>query len=161
VKRLKLIPVASHHAEDMFPVLAEPALYHFTGGLPPKDMESVQRWFSDLETRKSPDGTQQWLTWIVHLKTQNACIGYVQATVTEAEADIAWLIGTNWQGEGYAKEAVAMLVSWLREQRIKRLTAHIHPNHKASQWVAKSVGFFCTDACHEGEEVWAVPLDSK
>ena len=155
MKRLKLIPVARHHAEDMFPVLAEPALYHFTGGRPPKDMESVQRWFSDLETRKSPDGTQQWLTWIVQLEKQNAYIGYVQATITETEADIAWLIGTHWQGEGYAKEAVAMLVSWLREQRLKRLTARIHPDHKASQWVATSVGLFCTDAYREGEEVWA------
>ena len=161
MKRLKLIPVASHHAQDMYPLLTEPALYHFTGGRPPSNMKSVQRWFSDLETRESPDGSQQWLTWIVHLKLEKAHIGYVQATITEAEADIAWLIGTNWQGQGYAKEAVAMLVSCLREQRIKRLTAHIHPNHKASQWVATSAGFFCTDAYDEGEQVWAVSLDRE
>jgi RimJ/RimL family protein N-acetyltransferase len=159
VKRLTLTPVAGHHAEDLYPILAEPALYHFTGGQPPENMESVQNWFSALETRKSPDGTQEWLTWIVHLKTLDTPVGYVQATVTGAEAEIAWLIGTTWQGQGYAKEAVAMLVSSLKELEVKRLTAHIHPDHRASQSVATSVGLVRTGDYHEGEEIWAASLE--
>lgn len=158
MNRLILEPVTSHHAGEMFTVLADPTLYHFTGGEPPKNIESVRRWFTNLETRQSPDGTEHWLTWIVQLKEQNACIGYVQATISDSEADVAWLIGTSWQGRGYAKEAVALLKSRLANARIKRLTANIHPDHVASQQVASSVGLLRTGVTREGEEVWVASI---
>lgn len=118
----------------------------------------MRRWFSNLESRKSPDGKEHWLTWIVQHKGQNAGIGYVQATIVGSEADIAWLIGTHWQGRGYAKEAVALLMSRLTEYPLTRLTAHIHPEHIASQQVATGLGLTRTDDIHAGEEVWAVSL---
>lgn len=142
----------------MYPILADPALYRFTGGNPPRDSEWMEQWFSGLESRKSPDGTQDWLTWIVCLDNEVAPIGYVQATVTGAEADIAWLIGTAWQGQGYAREAVALMLDQLAERGVQRLTAHIHPEHHASQKVAAAVGLERTATCHEGEDVWASPV---
>ena len=154
------MPVASHHALDMYPILADPALYRFTGGQPPGNMESVQLWFSDLESRKSPDGTQHWLTWIVQIKEQQAPIGYVQATIAGCQAEIAWLIGTRWQGQGYAREAVVLLTAELKQHRVQRLTAHIHPDHKASQRVATSLGLIRTEASHEGEEIWTTSFDA-
>lgn len=155
MNRLYLKPVNREHALAMHPILADPALYRFTGGTPPRDAGWVERWFSGLESRKSPDSTQDWLTWIVFLNRQKIPIGYVQATVTGEEADIAWLIGTAWQGQGYAKEAVGLMVAKLAERRVQRLTAHIHPDHCASQRVAAAVGLERTGVSHDGEDVWA------
>ena len=156
--KLALVPVLRCHARDMFHVLADPELYHFTGGMPPESAEAVHRWFSGLETRKSPDGTEHWLTWIVQLRERDTSIGYVQATIRGARAEIAWLIGTPWQGRGYAREAVALLKSWLTRHDIEELTAHIHPRHRASQRVALSAGFLHNGAIHNSEEVWTAPL---
>ena len=159
MERLTLILVTRHHAPDMYPILADTSLYQFTGGQPPRNVDAVERWFSDLESRKSPDGTQRWLTWVVQLKEQKALIGYVQATITGVQANIAWMIGTNWQGRGYAKEAVALLTARLKQHAVKQLTAYIHPDHKASQRVATSIGLLRTGASHEGEEIWTTSFD--
>ena len=136
-------------------MLSDPELYRFTGGQPPADVDAVLRWFSALETRKSPDGSEQWLTWIVRLADTKASIGYVQATIKEGQADIAWLIGTEWQRRGLAKEAVSLLRDLLTDLNIRRLEAHIHPEHVASQGVAQWAGLRLTETFVDGEQVWA------
>lgn len=158
--RVTLVPVDRSHAPAMFAILADPALYQYTGGAPPDDAKAVERWFSDLETRLSPDGTEQWLTWIVQLHALDMPIGYMQATVASARADLAWLIGVDWQGQGYAREAAALLKTWLLENQIERATAHIHPDHSASQKIATALGLRCSGVFHEGEEVWTAQLVS-
>jgi len=152
--RLALVPVHRHHAWELFPILSDPQLYHFTGGQPPESLESIERWFANLESRISPDGTQHWLTWVVTLKGTGDSIGYVQATVTGLQADIAWLIGTPWQGQGFAKEAAITMKDWLASQQVERVTAYIHPEHSASQKIASSLGLRRTGAYHDGEEEW-------
>ena len=154
MSRLELIPVTGHHAEQMFCVLSDQELYRFTGGEPPASLEAVRRWFTALETRKSPDGLEQWLTWIVRLADTKVCIGYVQATVKDGQADIAWLIGTEWQGRGLAKEAVLLMRDLLAANSIHRLEAHIHPEHVASQRVARCAGLSLTEKFADGEQIW-------
>ena len=158
MSRLELIPVNRHHAESMFGILADQTLYKYTGGQPHGSKESLQQWFSALETRLSPDGKEQWLTWIVVQKERNTPIGYVQATIKGMQADVSWLIATSWQGKGYAKEAAAMLKSLLEACKIESLSASIHPHHEASQKVAASLGLRRSGASHEGEEIWAASL---
>ena len=136
-------------------MLSDQELYRFTGGEPPADLDAVRRWFSALETRKSPDGSEQWLTWTVRLANTRAFIGYVQATVKDGQADIAWLIGTEWQGRGLAKEAVLLMRDLLAGHNIHRLEAHIHPEHVASQRVARCAGLHPTEKFVDGEQIWA------
>jgi len=155
MQRLTLVPVDKSHAVAMFPVLTDTALYSFTGGKPPRSVVDVERWFSALETRLSPDGSERWLTWIVQLIETSTPIGYVQATVKDHQADIAWLIGVNWQGRGYGGEAVAALMSWLDDNQIDNVTAHIHPDHKTSQRIAQGVNLQPSGVFHEGEEIWS------
>jgi RimJ/RimL family protein N-acetyltransferase len=158
MNELTLIPVNRSHAPAMFPLLADPELYHFTGGTPPESREAVESWFSSLETQLSPDGSEQWLTWIVQLNGLAPAIGYVQATVAEGHADVAWLIGADWQGQGYARKAVGLLKAWLEENQIKQISAHIHPEHRFSQQVAMSMGMHGSGVLREGEEIWVAQL---
>lgn len=83
-------------------------------------------------------------------------MGTVQATVTAAGsvAEIAWVVGTPWQGRGLASEAAQGLVSWLGEQAVSTVVAHIHPDHRASAAVATAAGLTPTDEWQDGEVRW-------
>ncbi|MFF1960235.1 GNAT family N-acetyltransferase [Streptomyces sp. NPDC058220] len=73
-------------------------------------------------------------------------------------AEIAWVVGTPWQGRGIATEAARALVRWLDEQGVRTLIAHVHPDHGASAAVAAAVGLTPTDVWHDGEVRWRRPL---
>lgn len=158
---LRLEPVLASHAAAMYPVLRDRELYQYTGGEPPQSEAEVVAWFCALESRQSPDGREHWFTWVVHLDVSDAALGYVQATVREGTADIAWLIGVDWQGKGYAKEAVLALVSRLLASGTSSITAHIHPDHEASQGVARRAGLVFTGGVEDGEQVWALATDRQ
>src|SRR6185503_13248208 len=62
--RLDLLPLRPADAGEMVVVLADPALYAFTGGEPPS-VESLRRRYALQVVGQSPDGTETWLNWIV------------------------------------------------------------------------------------------------
>lgn len=78
----------------------------------------------------------------------------MQATVTGAEAEIAWVVGEAWQGRGLASEAARGLVAWLDERAVATVVAHIHPDHHASAAVATAAGLTPTDQWQDGEVRW-------
>ena len=86
----------------MVAVLSDPSLYEFTGGTPPTLEELTDR-YTRQAVGHSPDGTEQWLNWVVLL--DSAPVGYVQATVVGDSAEIAWVISPSVQGRGLATEA--------------------------------------------------------
>lgn len=69
-------------------------------------------------------------------------------------AEIAWVVGTPWQGRGIATEAVRALVDRLGAEGVRSYVAHIHPDHAASAAVAAAAGLAPTDERHEGEIRW-------
>ena len=148
--RLTLLPLEVGYAEPMAAVLSDPALYAFTGGEPPSVAVLEARYRRQLAGPGRPD--EQWLNWVI--KYDGALIGYVQATVIAGTAEIAWVIGTTWQGQGFAKEAAQGLVTWLRARRVGRIIAHVHPDHTASAAVAAAIGLARTDVLEDGEYLW-------
>lgn len=148
--RLALLPLQVGYAAEMAAVLADPDLYAFTGGEPVAADALAAR--CERQLAGSPDPAEWWLNWVI--RSDDALIGYVQATVTDGEAEIAWVVGTPWQGRGHAKEAARALVDWLRGQGIRTVIAHVHPDHRASALVAAAAGLSCTDQEQDGELRW-------
>jgi len=150
-----LEPLTRADAKEMVHVLGDERLYEFTGGHPPAVAELRER-YARWESRRSPDGSEEWLNWTVRRVDDRAAVGTVQATVTEGgrRAEVAWLIGAEWQGRSYASEAARALVDWLELRGVSVITAHIHPGHRASQAVARHAGLVATDALEDGEVVW-------
>ncbi|NNN35803.1 GNAT family N-acetyltransferase [Streptomyces sp. S3(2020)] len=141
----------------MSAVLSDPALHTFIGGAP-LTAEQLRARYERLVTG-SPDPTVSWLNWVLRRHTDDTLIGTVQATLTDRHhAEIAWIIGTPWQGHGLASEAARGLVTWLVRQYVRTITAHIHPDHAASAAVATAAGLTPTDEQHEGETVWRLSL---
>ncbi|WP_405840354.1 GNAT family N-acetyltransferase [Streptomyces sp. NBC_01518] len=150
--RLDLIPLSAAHAEEMAAVLASPSLHTYIGGAPLTPAALRTRY--ERLVAGSPDPAVSWLNWVIRLRTDSCLTGAVQATVTGAEAEIAWVVGATWQGRGLASEAARGLVSWLEEQAVPTVVAHIHPDHRASAAVATAAGLTPTDAWQDGEVRW-------
>lgn len=170
--RLDLTPLQVSDAEEMADVLADPALYTVIGGEPPT-VDTLSRRYALLTVGQSPDGQEQWLNWVVRLRGDHLtgredagrAVGTVQATVSGggACAEVAWVVATAWQHRGYAAEASQALVGWLRECGVDQVIAHIHPDHAASQAVARRAGLHPTTQVVDGEQRWAwlrAPLDA-
>ncbi|MFJ5677557.1 GNAT family N-acetyltransferase [Streptomyces sp. NPDC093097] len=155
-RRLDLLPLLVEHAEEMSGVLSDPALHTFIGGVPdgPRELRSRYR----RMTAGSPDPAVSWLNWVISLRDESCLTGTVQATVGPTRhglvAEIAWVVGTPWQGRGIATEAARGLVDWLGGQSVQAVIAHIHPEHRASAAVATAVGLAPLGVWHEGEIRW-------
>jgi len=110
--RLILEPQLASHATEMFVVLGDPAIYEFENE-PPRSLGWLRDRFTKLESRRSGDGRQHWLNWVVRLRGAGL-IGYVQATVLpDARAMIAYELNSAHWGHGLGHEAVAAMIDEL------------------------------------------------
>ena len=140
----------------MTAVLSDPALYAFIGGAPPGEEELRARYAR--QTAGSPDPGTTWCNWVLQLRATGELVGTVQATLAAATAEVAWVVGTPWQGRGLATEAARALVAALREHGVRVVRAHIHPDHRSSAAVAAAVGLRRTGILRDGELRWECPL---
>ena len=157
--RLDLTPLRVEDAPEMVAVLADPCLYTEIGGGPPTPDELRARYEHQVRGG-STDGRETWLNWIIRSRPSREAVGFVQATVTDAGADIAWVVGVPWQGRGYATEAARGLVAWLAGRGVTSITAHVLDGHRPSEAVAERIGLVRTKAVEDGEIVWARPASS-
>jgi RimJ/RimL family protein N-acetyltransferase len=151
-ERLALEPLRIEHAPELAALTRDPDLHRFIGGRPetlPEVTARVRRQVAGA----SPDGRQGWLNWVLR-DADGAAAGTVQATLTGAAAELAWVVGTAHQGRGYASEAAVGVRDWLRTQGIEDFTAHIHPDHAASAGVARRLGLVPTVVRQDGEVRW-------
>lgn len=153
-RRLDLLPLSPAHADEMALVLADPALHAFIGGAP-LSPDGLRARYERLATG-SPDPEVVWANWVLRLREQGRLVGTVQATITPGRdrAELAWTVGTAWQGRGFAAEAARALAAWLTELPIGTLVAHVHPDHAASAAVAAACGLRATLHRQDGEIRW-------
>jgi RimJ/RimL family protein N-acetyltransferase len=152
--RLDLQPLRVEHAAEMTSALADPGLHAFIGGAPLSLAENRARFERMLAG--SPDPAVSWCNWVIELRDAGCLTGTVQATISAdgPTAEVAWVVGTPWQGRGIASEAGRALVAWLGRQSVATVVAHIHPEHAASAAVAAAAGLHPTSQWHDGEVRW-------
>jgi RimJ/RimL family protein N-acetyltransferase len=153
--RLRLDPLTVADAAEMVGVLSGTALYVFTGGAPP-GLDELRARYQRQAAGRSPDGREEWHNWILRREPGGEAVGYVQATITDdgQRAEIAWVTGLDWQGQGYATETAQALVTWLDSRGAGVIQAHIHPGHAASAAVARRAGLRPSGVTHDGEQLW-------
>ena len=142
--RLVLEPLVVAHARAMFEVLSDPAIYRYLDYPPPASLEHLQRVYARLEGRKSADGNELWLNWVVSPFTQPP-VGYVQATVyPEQSASVAYVLSSRHWGRGYASEAVqAMLEHLASAYGSRRYRATVEAENERSIQLLARLGFRC------------------
>jgi RimJ/RimL family protein N-acetyltransferase len=156
-ERLTLQPLQAEHADELAALLYDPDLYTFIGGRA-ATIEQLRGTYAAQAAGRSPDGSAGWLNWVVRSRLTGEPLGVVQTTLTRRArarvAEVAWMIGPQHQGHGYARESVGAMVAWLRRSGIRLIIAHIHPDNLASMAVARAVGLVATDTVSEGEVRW-------
>jgi RimJ/RimL family protein N-acetyltransferase len=147
-ERLSLVPLRVEDAEEMAGVLGDQRLHEFIGG-EPDTIAGLRERYARL-VAGSPDPDELWLNWVVRRRSDAQPMGTLQATLTmrngESTANVAWVIGVDWQNQGFASEAARALVGWLRQHGADNVVAHIHPDHQASAAVAMRAGLRLTDS---------------
>jgi RimJ/RimL family protein N-acetyltransferase len=155
-ERLVLVPLRAEDADELCDVLDDDRLHEFIGGRPASRLELHDRFV--LLAAGSPRASETWLNWVVRRRLDSQAVGTMQATIREVDGTtrsrLGWMIGVDWQNQGYATEAASALVKWVRRQGVDEIGAHIHPEHRASEAVATRAGLRQTEEEFEGERLW-------
>ena len=112
--RCTLEPQTAAHAHEMFAgtLCDEERCYEFENGPPPSEPWLADR-YARLESRRSSDGTQTWLNWVVRLRSGELA-GYVQATVLQSGiALIAYELASRFWRRGIGTSAVSAMLDEL------------------------------------------------
>lgn len=150
---VRLEPQVAGHAEQMFEVLGDPAIYAHENE-PPPSVEWLRTRFRALESRLSPDGTERWLNWVVRLPSSEL-IGYVQATVYPSRhAAIAYVLHSRNWGKGLATAAVELMVTELVSgYGATSLVAVLKKTNQRSRRLLDRLGFSLAPEGQHGELV--------
>jgi ribosomal-protein-alanine N-acetyltransferase len=140
--RLTLEPQRAAHAEAMFEVLSDPAIYEHENA-PPKSLPVLRERYTALETRRSGDGRELWLNWVLRERSAGVLIGYVQATVqADRHALVAYELGSAHWGRGLGREAVAALISELQTSfGVHTVLAVFKRSNRRSRRLLEGLGF--------------------
>jgi [ribosomal protein S5]-alanine N-acetyltransferase len=141
VPGLTLEPQVAAHADAMFSVLGDSAIYEYENE-PPSSLDWLRARFARLESRRSPDRGEQWLNWVIRLPdTQLA--GYVQATIhSGGRAAIAYVLASRYWGRGLATQAVRAMLYELRDHHgVVELSAVLKRRNERSLRLLERLGF--------------------
>jgi RimJ/RimL family protein N-acetyltransferase len=136
-----LEPQLEAHAAEMFPLLCDPAIYEFEGE-PPPSLQALAAGYRRKESRRSPDGSEIWLNWVVRLQ-DGSLTGYVQATVMPGGfAYVGYEFSSRYWRRGIATAALrAAFVELEREYRVDRLVALLKKANHRSLGLLRKLGF--------------------
>ena len=151
---ITLEPQVAGHAQEMFAVLSDPAIYEFENE-PPWSVNELRERFAELESRASPNGEEQWLNWVVRLAS-GPLAGYVQATVhPRGRAAIAYEFASAHWGQGHARRSLEAMFAELAEgYAVDHLSAVLKKPNVRSLRLLERLGFTMASAEeHERREV--------
>ena len=126
----------------MMRVLADPRTHEFVPGGPPTDEAALRERFTRLASRRSPDGAEYWLNWVVF--ADDRVVGTVQASVSpvEARSSVAYMFHPEVWGRGYAAEALRAVLEHLWDDlQVSRAEADIDTRNVRSQRLVERLGF--------------------
>ncbi|QDT54224.1 Acetyltransferase (GNAT) family protein [Caulifigura coniformis] len=139
--RLTLEPLQAGHAEGMFAGLCDAELHRFLVERPPESVEWLRLRYQRLSRRQSDDGREQWWNWVLRLTHSGEFVGFVQATICESEAEIAYVVFRPYWSRGLASEAVARMIAELRSSGVSAVCACADRANLRSRRLLQRLGF--------------------
>jgi RimJ/RimL family protein N-acetyltransferase len=141
-----LEPQIEVHAASMFPVLSDRAIYEFEGQ-PPPSVEALAAGYRRKESRRSPDGSEVWLNWVVRLPG-GEFTGYVQATVLQdGYAYVGYEFASRYWRRGVATAALrAVLQELANEYHVRQAVAVLKKANYRSLGLLHKLGFVAAEA---------------
>ena len=114
--RLRLEPLAEHHAAPLFDGLRDPAIYEWISLQPSPDLAHLQAHCARVARFPLVGVDVLDFGWAVQRVADGAWIGKMDAEVTArgVATNVGYLFVPAYWGQGYASEAVAALGEHLR-----------------------------------------------
>jgi [ribosomal protein S5]-alanine N-acetyltransferase len=127
----------------MFPLLSDPRLYEHVPQDPPPSPERLAWRYGLLASRRSPEGDEVWLNWVLRRRESGDCIGSLQVTLYgDASAYLAYELGSGFWRQGFASEAGAAVLQSLRADfGVQRVVAEVDTLNTASMRLLERLGF--------------------
>ena len=144
--RLDLAPVTVDDASALFDALDQPEVGTYIGGPYAESAEGmgivIARWLSGPPADR-PGET--WLNFVVRL-ADGTVIGHAQATVHDDWAEVAWVLGSAWWGQGYGSEAAEALLDHVAAlDVIEQVWATVHPDNVRCKTLLARLTFVTAD----------------
>jgi RimJ/RimL family protein N-acetyltransferase len=134
----------------------DPAVAAFQGWDTPYPLERAEQFIREIEGA-DPDTPGEWFQFAVTLRPDGVLVGDCGACVNPGDprqVEIGFTIAPEYQGNGYATEAVRRLVDyWFRDRGKHRVTASCDARNDASARVLRRAGFHPEG--HLRESTWA------
>ena len=151
--RLQIEPLRVDHAAGLFDSLSDPRVYEHIDGTPPAAAAELRERFARLLSGPPADRTgEQWLNCAVGLRVDGTLIGTLQASVCAGRAEVAYVFGPAYWGQGYAKEAMSALHEHLRQIcGVREFWATTSPHNARSIRLLGRLGY--AEACDSWPEL--------
>ncbi|MBU6243757.1 MAG: GNAT family N-acetyltransferase [Actinomycetales bacterium] len=134
----------------LFDALNDERVGRYIGGPDVTTVEALYARIEHLRQGPSPQARQSWLNFAVLL--DSTVVGRVEATVHSGIAEIAYLIGPRYWGQGFGREAAGLLLEQVSLEGVSDVWATTEPDNVASVNVLVQLGF------RESEAFAAPPL---
>ena len=138
-ERLTIEPLALRHAQQLFDALNDELVGRFLDGPDVTTVEALEQKIIRVTSDAPPERNEVWRNFAVLL--DGRVIGRLEATLHRTVAEVAYVFGPAWWGHGYATEATAWLLHYLREAGMSEVWATIAPANTASDRLLARLGF--------------------
>jgi RimJ/RimL family protein N-acetyltransferase len=115
-ERLRYEPLSTDHAQALFPVFADPAIYRYIDNHPPASVEELSKRISQMIVPPPHRADEVWWDYAVFVRESNHAIGKVEVAIVADRAEVAYILGSAFWGKGYAAEAMEWLHGQIRER---------------------------------------------
>ncbi len=141
-ERLVLEPLLPQHAARTFALWQDQRLYTFIPIEPPTELLGLEERYRKLSTRRSPDGTEEWLNWFAREKRSGEYVAQIQITLRpDSSAYLACFTFVPHWRRGYAHEACQAVIRCLIERGVEAFVAEIDTRNVASIRLIERLGF--------------------
>lgn len=142
-QRMFLEPLVKQHAEKIFPFLLDQRLYEFIAAVPPNSLADLEAHYRNLMLRRSPNGSQIGLNWVMKHKDNKDYIGLLQATLfPDQTAKIAYMVFPMIWRKGYGREGCSQILKHLfSDYHVIKVIAEIDTHNVSSIKLVESLGF--------------------
>jgi RimJ/RimL family protein N-acetyltransferase len=141
--RLRYEALTPSHAPLLYPVLRAEEVWRHIGPSEAATLEELAARFTGMAAGPPPERAEElWVNFAVRLADDGPYCGRIEATVHGSFAEIAYLFGPAFWGQGLATEAVRWLREHLRERfGVAELWAATRPENSSSARLLRRLGF--------------------
>lgn len=136
--RLQFRTITAADRDALFAIYADKETMKYRGSKPLESREDAARMVAKTIRDYSSSGACR----LAIADTSGTLIGtFLYKTLNETDCEIGYSIGKDYQGRGYATEALHHMISFLQNLGYKHLFAATHPDNTASSKLLLKAGF--------------------